>query len=242
MMFQRMKRSPLFLVIAGVIVVAVLAFAWWTISPLFIRTMLVEGPNIQVPAASGVMTDNESNQSMESTAKPNNAIVEATATMAPTAVQTQAVAKNMEEATEPTIAMPAVENTAVVEPTPEPTKPVGPIVLASGNFDHKDSIHYADGQAILVRDAEGNNIVRLQDLAAANGPDLYVYVTEHPDPANSDELHTGGYNLGTLKATNGSFSYTLDRSLDVNKIKSVVIYCKAFSVIFSTATLQIVNQ
>jgi hypothetical protein len=118
-------------------------------------------------------------------------------------------------------------------------EPMGPMVLSVGNFDRKDDVHYASGQAVLAREADGSYVVRLQDLDAANGPDLYVYVSEHPNPNNSDELHQGGHNLGTLKATNGSFSYTLAPEIDPAKIKSVVIYCRAFSVIFSTASLQI---
>jgi hypothetical protein len=117
-------------------------------------------------------------------------------------------------------------------------EPMGPMVLATGSFDRKDDVHYASGQAILAREADGSYVVRLQDLDAANGPDLYVYVSEHPNPASSDELDQGGHNLGSLKATNGSFSYALDPMIDPAKIKSVVIYCKAFSVIFSTAALQ----
>ena len=114
----------------------------------------------------------------------------------------------------------------------------GPKVLWTGNFDRKDDVHYANSQAIIARQEDGSTVVRLQDLDAANGPDLFVYVSEHPNPNTSDELHQGGHNLGTLKATNGSFNYTLDPSVDTSKIKSVVIYCRAFSVIFSAAKLQ----
>ncbi|HEX8600176.1 MAG TPA: DM13 domain-containing protein [Chloroflexia bacterium] len=127
-------------------------------------------------------------------------------------------------------------------PTPAPTaqaandKKVG--VIAHGNFDRQDDVHYASGQAIIARQQDGSVIVRLQDLAAANGPDLYVYVSTHPNPKNHDQLHQGAHNLGSLKATNGSFNYTLDPSIDPTKLGSVVIYCRAFSVIFSVATLQ----
>lgn len=135
-------------------------------------------------------------------------------------------------------------STASATPTTRPsatataTPNKAPGVLAFGNFDRKDDVHYASGQAIIARQQDGSVIVRLQDLDSANGPDLYVYVTEHPDPQNSDQLHQGGHNLGKLKATNGSFNYTLDPSIDPAKIKSVVIYCRPFSVIFSTAKLQ----
>lgn len=174
------KRNPLIIGIVAVVAIAALAVAWWTISPLFIRTNLVEGQAVTLPAAS---TDMESSGDK---------------------------AMQMD----------------------------GLTVLASGNFDRKDDVHYANGKAILARQEDGSVVVRLQDLDAANGPDLYVLVSEHPNPQSGPELHQGEHNLGRLKATNGSFNYVLDPSIDVSKIKSVAIYCQAFSVLFSTAPLQ----
>ena len=194
-MISTLKRNPIFLAIAAVVLVAVLWFAWWTISPLFVRTSLVEGENINVPAASAPTPEGEM--------------------------------------------MEGESEGAMAEEDKAMEKPMGAAVLAVGSFDRKDDVHYANGQAILAREADGSYVVRLQDLDAANGPDLYVYVSEHPNPNTGDELHQGGHNLGTLKATSGSFSYTLDPSIDPAKIKSVVIYCRAFSVIFSTAALQL---
>ena len=123
-------------------------------------------------------------------------------------------------------------------PTAAPASANRPGVIAYGNFDRQDAVHYASGQAIIARQEDGTVIVRLQDLNSANGPDLYVYVSTHPNPKTHDQLLQGAHNLGTLKATNGSFNYTLDPSVDPTKLGSVVIYCRAFSVIFSVASLQ----
>lgn len=247
MSMRTVRKNPLILAIVGVVVVAALAFAWWTISPLFIRTTLVEGQNINVPAVSS--TDRNPTITEPTVAADTIVIapVETKEEPAPETMPTEQITEKtdtMEQATVSPPMIPTAESIAIAAPTvtPQPAALNEPRVFANGYFDHKDTIHYADGQAILARDEEGNNIVRLQDLAAANGPDLYVYVTEHPDPSNSNELHMGGYNLGALKATNGSFSYVLDPAIDVSKIKAIVIYCKAFSVIFSTATLAIAEQ
>lgn len=177
-MIARMRRNPLILTFIGLALMGALAFAWWTVSPLFIRTTLVEGEDFTIPAAA-MMGD---------------------------------------------AAMPEASTEAIV---------------ATGSFDRKDAVHYASGQALLVRQADGTTILRLQDLDAANGPDLYVYLSEHPNPANSEQLHAGqDHNLGGLRATTGSFNYMVDPSVDLSKVKSVVIYCRAFSVIFSVAALQ----
>ena len=221
-----LRKNPIFLTIAAVVVIASLAFAWWTISPLFIRTNLAEGQNIAVapePQDSPMASQPTATAMMEN---PPEVMAEKTPETA------------MQKPTDTPVAMMEPKPEAAMEkPTATAMTKTGPKVLATGNFDRKDNVHYASGQAIIARQEDGSHIVRLQDLDAANGPDLFVYVTEHPDPKTSDELHQGGHNLGTLKATNGSFNYTLDSSIDASKIKSVVIYCRAFSVIFSTAAL-----
>jgi hypothetical protein len=65
-----------------------------------------------------------------------------------------------------------------------------------------------------------------------------VYLSGHPRPSNSRELHQDEVNLGRLKAPQGAFSYEIGPEVGLSKIKSVVVYCRAFSVIFSSAALQ----
>jgi hypothetical protein len=241
------------------VLVAAVAFAWWTISPLFVRTSLVEGQNITVPVATGP-NDPESMEAAggDSMSDQGEDSSEASMSDEQADMETDAGAEGMDESkaegesmgsvtedaaemdgsTGDTMDTPAMEEGTEGMVPATPTAPAGPVVLAAGSFDRKDSVHYANGQAILARESDGSMIIRLQDLDAANGPDLYVYISEHPDPQNGDELHIGGHNLGSLKATNGSFSYTLDPGIDPTRIKSVVIYCRAFSVLFSTASLQ----
>ena len=229
-MTTSLRKNPIFLAIAAVVVLAGLAFAWWTVSPFFIRTNLAEGQNIST--ASGSQGEAGMAGPTATASVMMEKPVEAMATGTPEAA--------MEKPTITPVAMmePTAE-AAMEKPTAAAMEETGPKVLAAGNFDRKDDVHYASGQAILARQEDGSTILRLQDLDAANGPDLYVYIAEHPNPNTGDELSSGGYNLGSLKATNGSFNYTLDPSVDTAKIKSVVIYCKAFNVIFSTARLDV---
>jgi hypothetical protein len=182
----RLRRNPIILAFVALVLLGILAFGWWTISPLFIRTTLVEGDDLAIPAA---------------------------------AMQSDMAASGQGDM--------AISNIK------------SDTILATGNFDRKDDVHYANGQALIVKQVDGTHTLRLQDLDAANGPDLYIYLSEHPDPANSEQLHEGeDHNLGNLKATTGSFNYAIDPSVDLSKVKSVVIYCRAFSVIFSVAALQ----
>ncbi len=47
----------------------------------------------------------------------------------------------------------------------------------------------------------------------------------------------GAIELGALKASDGSFSYDVPAGVDVDAAGSVVIWCRAFSVVFATASL-----
>ena len=50
----------------------------------------------------------------------------------------------------------------------------------------------------------------------------------------------GHYNdLGPLKATNGSFNYTVTQDLDLSSVRAVVIWCRAFSVTVTYAPLTV---
>jgi hypothetical protein len=111
-------------------------------------------------------------------------------------------------------------------------------ILARGAFDQKDAVHKGSGSAILSRTADGKALVTFEDFSVTNGPDLYVYLSGHPNPSNAQELHMQDFNLGRLKAPQGAFSYEIDASVDLDNVKSVVIYCRAFSVVFSSAELR----
>ena len=45
-------------------------------------------------------------------------------------------------------------------------------------------------------------------------------------------------NLGALKATDGTFSYRIPREVGLDDIASAVFWCRAFSMLFGTATLE----
>jgi Electron transfer DM13 len=68
-----------------------------------------------------------------------------------------------------------------------------------------------------------------------SGPDLRVYVST-TDPAAGGEL--GDFvDLGGLKGNKGNQQYTLPADLDLGRYSNVVIWCRAFSVGFTSASL-----
>ena len=122
---------------------------------------------------------------------------------------------------------------AVVEPESEVR------AVKQGDFKDADSFHRGSGQAIIYTTPEGGHLLRLENLEVTNGPALHVVLSPHEDPTRSNEVLLEGYaDLGDLKGNRGNQNYTIPADVDLSVIKSVVIYCKPFAVVFSVATLQ----
>ena len=113
-----------------------------------------------------------------------------------------------------------------------------PTQVATGEFKDADAFHRGSGQAIIYSAPGGGHLLRLENLDVTNGPALHVILSTHEDPTNGDEVKLPGYaDLGPLKGNRGNQNYTIPADVDVSAIRSVVVYCKPFSVVFSVATL-----
>jgi hypothetical protein len=96
--------------------------------------------------------------------------------------------------------------------------------------------HPGSGNAALVRLADGSRRLTLTDFATDRGPDLRVYLTT-TDPARGGDI--GGFvDLGALKGNRGDQQYVLPDDLDSTRYSTVVIWCRAFAVGFTSAALQ----
>jgi hypothetical protein len=119
------------------------------------------------------------------------------------------------------------------DPTPAPTAtPFAARTLAVGDFKGADSFHFGRGSASLIEAEPGVVTLRFESFSVRNGPDLHVYVS----PSASGYTRSA-VELGRLKATDGSFNYTLPPDLDLSGARSIVIWCKQFAVLFATAPL-----
>ncbi len=110
--------------------------------------------------------------------------------------------------------------------------------VTTGAFKDADAFHQGSGQAIIFTAPGGGHLLRLENLDVTNGPALHVILSPHADPTRGNEVKLPGYaDLGPLKGNRGNQNYTIPADVDISAIKSVVIYCKPFSVVFSVATL-----
>ncbi len=113
-----------------------------------------------------------------------------------------------------------------------------PVIVASGQFSDADAVHKGSGTANLYRLPDGAHLLRFEDFRTTNGPDLVVYLAEHPDPASAADVTEGGFlSLGKLKGNVGNQNYTLPAEIDPGDYESVVIWCELFGVLFSPAPL-----
>ncbi len=107
-----------------------------------------------------------------------------------------------------------------------------PRTLQRGDFRGADAFHFGRGQALIIEAEPGRHVLRFEDFSVRNGPDLYVYLSRDASGAIDESL-----NLGRLKATDGAFNYELPAGIDVSGVRSVVVWCRQFAVLFAVAPL-----
>ena len=107
-----------------------------------------------------------------------------------------------------------------------------PVSALSGEFvGAGDGTHHAEGIANEISLEDGRKFIRFENFNVTNGPNLYVYLAT--DKSASDFV-----DLGVLKANIGNQNYEIPEGTDLAKYKTVVIWCKAFSVLFGSADLR----
>jgi Electron transfer DM13 len=112
-------------------------------------------------------------------------------------------------------------------------RPEGNVQLAAGSF--VPNAHEGSGNAAVVELPGGDRKLTLTDFETDSGPDLRVYVSTE-DPAESG---LGDFeDLGALKGNVGNQQYDLPRSIDLDRYSTVVVWCRAFSVAFTSAGLE----
>lgn len=108
-------------------------------------------------------------------------------------------------------------------------------VEKQGNFIKIDAIHKGEGQAKFVK-SDNEYSLLLENFKVTNGPDLYVYLSKGINIDSKDKL--GEFkSLGQLKGNSGNQVYKISEQ-DIKDYSSVVIWCKRFSALFTSASLK----
>ena len=124
--------------------------------------------------------------------------------------------------------------TAVLrEGTTAPTA-AAPAPLA-GSFRSRS--HPTRGTATILTGGGGERVLRLEDFATDNGPDVNVYLSTAPPDAAAAAFTDDFVDLGDLKGNIGDQNYAIPPTVDLSKYRTVVVWCIRFSVAFGTAGL-----
>ena len=125
--------------------------------------------------------------------------------------------------------------TAAATDASSPT-PAGPTELASGRFVGQE--HETSGTATIIELPDGSRTLRLEDFSTSNGPDLHVWISEKEAGGNWFKYGGGRKaQLGELKANQGNHNYAIPADVELDGLRSVVIWCKRFHVAFGSAPL-----
>jgi hypothetical protein len=108
------------------------------------------------------------------------------------------------------------------------TAPAGPVEIASGRFTNQ--AHNTSGLATLIEQPNGDRVVTLTRFKTDPGPDVRVYLVPDPEGGIKDAVDLGG-----LKGNKGNQQYDVPAGAEAG---AVVIWCRAFTVAFGTATLR----
>jgi hypothetical protein len=194
----------------GVIAAAVvIPIMIYTLSPLFINTSVNEPPPESALAFQKFMNMTEE-------------------------ARIQAASNMTQNEKEAIMKMAAQENNAANENTPSEIQsqepPASQTVLSGKFIGVNDGIHNAEGLARVIPLGNDTYVLRLENFKATNGPDLYVYLAT--DNSASDIV-----NLGRLKGNIGNQNYIIPAGTDLSKYDRVLVWCRAFSVLFGSAQL-----
>lgn len=110
-------------------------------------------------------------------------------------------------------------------------------ILKNGSMNTIDTSHWGHGEINLVEFANGTLELQFTDVEIANGPDLFVYLSNKSSFEDKYDSPGQFANLGALKYNAGNFSIGIPTNTDIAEYNSCLIYCQQYSVLFTYAIL-----
>jgi hypothetical protein len=126
------------------------------------------------------------------------------------------------------------EQVAVAAPRAPSSSAPRNVLLGAGRFESVR--HEAQGRAQAIELARGGRVLTLTNFEVDNGPDLRVYLVA--GRATTEGEVDDFEDLGGLKGNVGNQQYEIPADVDLERYSTVVIWCRAFSVLFARAPLE----
>jgi hypothetical protein len=104
--------------------------------------------------------------------------------------------------------------------------------LSTGTLRRISVIHFGSGKVSILQ-VSRQRFLRFENVEIAAAPAIHVYLSDRIDGSPGSFT-----DLGTLKATSGSFNYEISAAVDLTRVRSVVAWCQQFTVTVTYAVLQ----
>ncbi len=113
-----------------------------------------------------------------------------------------------------------------------------PVTLLQGQF--QGVAHATNGAAQIFEFADGRRLLRLRDFSTSNGPDVHVYLVALQNALDDESVKNAEFiDLGSMKGNVGDQNFELPAGVDLEKFRTVTIWCKRFGVNFGSASLSL---
>lgn len=114
--------------------------------------------------------------------------------------------------------------------------PEGPVLLSSSEWISLG--HPGTGRVLVYRQPDGSHVIRFEDLAVSNGPDLLVILSASPLVDDRGAYSATEYfSLGDLKGNKGNQNYEVPTEVNLDDYLTVAIWCRRFNYTFNAADI-----
>ena len=114
-------------------------------------------------------------------------------------------------------------------------------IIRSGNFIHpdpSDPAHWGKGDVNVFQHENNLEVFLAKNFEVGPGPAYHVYLSSGTDIINNNDFNQAiNFDLGKLKSFESSQVYKVPVDFDLNQVNSVVIWCKTFNQLITSATL-----
>jgi hypothetical protein len=99
-----------------------------------------------------------------------------------------------------------------------------------------NTLYTVSGDIFVYRYPDNRYLIRIEDMAVVNGPDLWLVLSTEPRPFLPAELGRDRIEIGALPSNVGNMNFEI-RDVDFNNYNSFVIYDLRYQVVFGFASL-----
>lgn len=115
-------------------------------------------------------------------------------------------------------------------------------VVAKGTFIHpnpSDPVHWGQGNMLVYANGKKQEIFLKDNFKVGPGPDYYVYLSKSSDiKTRAAFRESKKLEIARLRSFEGSQVYALPAGTNLKDYQSVVVWCKRFGQLITTAKLK----